>query len=212
MRRFDPRVHLPGIFTSFFRSAHWRIGRSEKVVYLTFDDGPIPEVTPWLLQFLKEAEVSATFFCVGENVMKYQWLYQSILDEGHSVGNHTFSHWQGFKHSNADYLANVEKARQYVRSNLFRPPHGLMKPSQYRQLKRKYQIVMWDVISCDYDRNLTPDQVFSNVKDFVRPGSIITFHDSLKAEKNLREALPRTVAWLRQQGYRFEVIPFNGQS
>ena len=208
MRRFDLRVHLPGFVTYFSRDIMWRLDKTDRVVYLTFDDGPIPELTPWVLEILREENIRATFFCVGENVMKYPWVYQSILDEGHSVGNHTFNHWQGMRHGNKQYLSNIEKAGQYIQSDLFRPPYGLLKYSQYRRLKQKYRIVMWDVISCDYDAGISPEKVFRNVIDFVRPGSIITFHDSIKAEKNLKESLSRSIRWMKEQGYRFEAIPF----
>jgi len=199
---------VPGFITSLFKSALWRLNETERIVYLTFDDGPVPEVTPWVLDVLREEGVKATFFCVGENVMKYPWIYQSILDEGHSVGNHTFSHWQGMKHGTHSYIGNIEKAGQYIDSDLFRPPHGLLKFSQFKLLKRRFKIVMWDVISCDYDARLSPERVFCNVTDFVRPGSIITFHDSIKAERNLKEALPRSIRWIKEQGYSFGAIPF----
>jgi peptidoglycan/xylan/chitin deacetylase (PgdA/CDA1 family) len=208
MKRFDPRVRLPGFITALYKSAVWRLPDTEKVVYLTFDDGPVPEVTPWVLDLLKQENIRATFFCVGENVMKYPELYSQVLADGHSVGNHTYNHWQGLKHNDENYFRNIEKAGEYVDSDLFRPPHGWLKMSQYRYLKKKYKIVMWDLITCDYDKRLTPEQVFRNVTDFVRPGSIITFHDSIKAEPNLTEALPRAIHWLKAQGYRFETISF----
>ena len=208
MKRFDPRVRLPGFITALYKSALWRLPETEKVVYLTFDDGPVPEVTPWVLDLLKQENIRATFFCVGENAMKYPEVYRRLLAEGHSVGNHTYNHWQGLKHGNESYFRNIEKAAEYIESDLFRPPHGWLKTAQYRYLKNKYKIVMWDLITCDYDRNLTPGQVFSNVTDFVRPGSIITFHDSIKARTNLMEALPRAISWLKDQGYRFETIPY----
>lgn len=208
MERFDPRVRLPMFVTALYKSAEWRMPDTEKVVYLTFDDGPIPEVTPWVLDFLKYENIQATFFCVGENVAKYPEVYQQVLDAGHSVGNHTYNHWQGLKHDDDEFFRNIEKAGEFIDSDLFRPPHGFMKTSQYRYLKSKYRIVMWDLVTCDYNRKLTPDQVFSNVTDFVRPGSIITFHDSIKAQPNLTDVLPRAVKWLREEGYRFERIPY----
>ena len=209
MKRFDPRVRLPGFITALYKSAVWRLPDAEKVVYLTFDDGPVPEVTPWVLDLLKKENIRATFFCVDENVMKHPEVYRRVLADGHAVGNHTYNHWQGLKHSDEDYFRNVEKAAEYIDSDLFRPPHGWLKTSQYRFLKKIYKIVMWDLISCDYDRQLTPNQVFRNVTDFVRPGSIITFHDSIKAQPNLTEALPRAIKWMKEQGYRFETISFN---
>ena len=209
MKRFDPRVRLPGFITTLYKSAVWRLPDAEKVVYLTFDDGPVPDVTPWVLDLLKKECIRATFFCVGENVMKHPEVYRRVLADGHAVGNHTYNHWQGLKHSDEDYFRNVEKAAEYIDSDLFRPPHGWLKTSQYRFLKKSYKIVMWDLISCDYDRQLTPNQVFRNVTDFVRPGSIITFHDSIKAQPNLTEVLPRAIKWMKEQGYRFEAISFN---
>jgi peptidoglycan-N-acetylglucosamine deacetylase len=208
MRRFDPRVHLPGFFTSFFKEAVWRFNETERVVYLTFDDGPVPEITPWVLKVLQEEDIRATFFCVGENVMKYPEVYQQILKDGHSVGNHTYNHWQGIRKKNQDFFSNIEKASGFIDSDLFRPPHGWMKSSQYHYLRRKFRIVMWDVISCDYDIQISPDRVFRNVTDFVRPGSILTFHDSLKAKHNLMKALPQAIFWMKDQGYRFEAIPY----
>jgi len=208
MRRFNLRVRLPGFITALFKEATWRMDKTRQVVYLTFDDGPIPEVTPWVLSLLRKENIRATFFCVGENVSRYPEVYQQILDDGHSVGNHTFNHWQGLKKSNREYFRNIEKAREYIDSDLFRPPHGWLKRSQYFFLKRKYQIVMWDVISCDYDRGLKPENVLRNITEFVRWGSIITFHDSLKAQRNLEEVLPISIRWMKEQGYRFEAIPY----
>ena len=208
MKRFNPRVRLPGFITSLYTSAVWRFSETERVVYLTFDDGPIPEVTPWVLDLLREEGIRATFFCVGENVMKYPEVYQQLLDDGHSVGNHTFNHWQGLKHTDKNYFRNVEKAKTYIDSDLFRPPHGWLKASQYRILKKKFRIIMWDLITCDYDSRLKPEKVFSNITEFVRPGSIITFHDSIKAKPNLTEVLPQAIRWMKEQGYRFEAIPY----
>lgn len=209
MKCFDPRVRLPGFFTSLFKNAVWRFDETDRVIYLTFDDGPIPEVTPWVLELLRKEDIKATFFCVGENVVTYPEVYQQILNDGHSVGNHTYNHWQGLKKGNPEYFNNIEKAGEYINSNLFRPPHGWLKPSQYNFLKNKFRIIMWDLISCDYDSRFSPRAVLGNIKDFVRPGSVITFHDSIKAWKNLERALPESIIWLKEQGYRFEAIPYN---
>lgn len=209
MMRFDPRVRLPGFVTALYKSAVWRFSETEPVVYLTFDDGPVPEVTPWVLDLLREEGIRATFFCVGENVMKYPEVYRQVLADGHSVGNHTYNHWQGLKHNDEEYFRNIEKAGEYIDSNLFRPPHGWLKTSQYRKLRNEFLIVMWDLITCDYDRRLNPEKVYRNVTDFVRPGSIITFHDSIKAQPNLTEVLPRAIRCMKEQGYRFEAISYN---
>lgn len=208
MRCYDPRVRLPGFFTSLFKSAVWRFNENDRIVYLTFDDGPIPEVTPWVLELLEKEEIKATFFCVGENVQKYPEVYRQIIENGHSVGNHTFSHFQGLKKDDQDFFRNIDLAGKYIDSDLFRPPHGWLKVSQYNYLKKKFRIIMWDLISCDYDRRISPESVLKNVTGFVRPGSIITFHDSVKAENNLRKALPLSIRWMKEQGYRFEAIPY----
>ena len=200
---------MPVLLQHLFPSLIWRMPAQEKTLYLTFDDGPIPEVTPWVLDLLRKENIKATFFCVGENVMRYPEVYQQVLDDGHSVGNHTYNHWQGLKHSDRDYFRNIEKAGEYIESDLFRPPHGWLKTSQYRFLKNKFRIIMWDLITCDYDKRFSPEQVFRNVTDFVRPGSIITFHDSIKAQPNLTVVLPQAIRWMKEQGYRFEAIPYN---
>jgi peptidoglycan/xylan/chitin deacetylase (PgdA/CDA1 family) len=208
MKHFDPRVRLPGFITSLFKDAIWRFDEPGQIVYLTFDDGPIPDVTPWILELLEKEDIKATFFCVGENVSNFPELYKQILDGGHSVGNHTYNHLQGLKNDNQNFIRNIEKAGLYIDSDLFRPPHGFMKSSQYKYLKEKFSIVMWDLVSCDYDSRLKPEKVLKNVKNFVRPGSILTFHDSKKAKKNLIKALPLSIKWMKEQGYSFETIPY----
>lgn len=205
---YDLRVRLPRFFTALFKNAVWRMDEQKRVVYLTFDDGPIPGVTPWVLDLLEKEGIKATFFCVGENVKKYPGIYQQILKAGHSVGNHTFNHLQGIKHTDQHYFRNIEWAGNYIDSDLFRPPHGLMKPSQYNFLKSRYKVIMWDLISCDYDKSLTDEKVYRNVVDYVRAGSIVTFHDSEKARTNIMEALPKAIKWMKMQGYRFEAIPY----
>ena len=206
---FDLRVRLPDFLTSLFKEAVWRFDATKPVVYLTFDDGPIPEVTPWVLRILKDENIRATFFCVGENVVKYPEIYQQILDDDHSVGNHTHNHCQGFRKTNQDFFSNIEKASGFIDSDLFRPPHGWMKRSQYQHLKKQFRIIMWDLISCDYDASIKPERVLRNVTNFVRPGSILTFHDSIKAKQNLEKALPPAIRFMKEQGYRFEAIPYS---
>ena len=154
---------------------------NEKAVYLTFDDGPIPESTPWLIETLDKYNVKATFFMVGDNVRKYPELLELIKSHGHRLGNHTFNHIGGLKVWSWQYLWNANKADRLIQSNLFRPPHGWMKPLQYARLRRHYTIIMWDLVTRDYSNLLTADDVFENVKRYARNGSIITFHDSLKS-------------------------------
>ena len=198
----QPAVYLRWLYPR----ALWRMDHREKVVYLTFDDGPIPESTPFILETLKRYDIKATFFMVGDNVRKHTELYKQVLDEGHQVGNHTHNHISGFRHTLRDYSYNVEKANAYIRSHLFRPPHGWMRLAQYALLSRKYKVVMWDVVTRDYSKWMTAQDVVNNVKRYTRPGSIITFHDSLKSIEKLRTALPASIEWLQQQGYRFGVI------
>ena len=180
--------------------------RHEKAVYLTFDDGPIPESTPFILETLRHYDIKATFFMVGDNVRKYPELYQQILADGHQVGNHTHNHISGFRHSLHEYSYNVEKANAYIKSHLFRPPHGWMRLAQYALLSRKYRVVMWDVVTRDYSKWMTAPDVVNNVRRYVRPGSIVTFHDSLKSIEKLQTALPESIEWLRSEGYEFRLL------
>lgn len=186
--------------------ALWRMDKDERAVYLTFDDGPIPESTPFILETLATYDVRATFFMVGENVKKYPHLYDQIVAAGHRVGNHTFNHLGGFKHSIRTYCENTEMADQLIHSNLFRPPHGWMRLSQYAWLSRKYKVVMWDLVTRDYSKWMTGEDVLNNVKEYTRNGSIITFHDSLKSIGKLHFALPRSIEWLKEQGYEFKTF------
>lgn len=197
----------PRLYRSLYSKTLWRLPiTGEKVVYLTFDDGPIPEITPWVLDLLDKYNIKATFFCVGDNVRKYPKVYAEVLRRGHRVGNHTFNHLQGIKTWTKDFVKNADLAKEYIQSDLFRPPHGHMRFPQYWALKKKYQIVMWDVVTRDYSKRMTPTDVFNNVKKYTRDGSIIVFHDSLKAERNMKEALPQSIEWLMAEGYSFKLL------
>jgi len=191
-----------------FPEAIWRIKRRcVKAVYLTFDDGPIPEVTPWVLDLLDSYEVKATFFMVGDNVRRNPELFEEIKRRGHSYGNHTMHHLQGFKEERRKYMRDITEADMLINSPLFRPPHGIIRWSQAKAIKSHYNIVMYDLVTRDYSKVLTPERVLDNVKRYARNGSIIVFHDSLKAERNMRWALPRAIEWLRQEGYEFHTLP-----
>jgi peptidoglycan/xylan/chitin deacetylase (PgdA/CDA1 family) len=189
-----------------FRSITWRITTNEKVIYLTFDDGPIPEVTPWVLETLAAFDAKATFFCIGDNVRKYPDIYKQLLKNGHRVGNHTFNHLNGWRTWDKNYLANIEKCSQYVTSTLFRPPYGKLKPSQTRQIRKQYQVVLWDVLSGDFDAEITSEVCLHHVIDNATKGSIVVFHDSLKAEKHLRFVLPKVLEFYKGKGFRFDVL------
>lgn len=196
----------PLLYRLLFPEAVWRIKkRKRKVAYLTFDDGPIPEVTPWVLDTLDRYGVKATFFFVGDNVRKYPELYEEVKRRGHSYGNHTMHHLQGFKTPRIRYMRDITEADGLIDSSLFRPPHGLLRWSQAKAIKKHYNIVMYDLVTRDYSIKMTPDEVFRNVRRYARNGSIIVFHDSLKAERNMKEVLPRAIEWLQNEGY--ELLP-----
>lgn len=196
----------PKLIRWMYPQAIWRMNPKEKAVYLTFDDGPIPQMTPWVLDVLDKYNIKATFFLVGDNVRKHPKEFEMLKARGHRLGNHTFNHIRGFEWLTKNYLANTEKANELIQTDLFRPPHGHMRWLQYELLRRKYKIIMWDLVTRDYSKHLNGEQVFEKVKKYVRNGSIITFHDSIKSEKNTKYALPRSIEWLLEQGYEFKVF------
>lgn len=198
----------PVLYRILFPEAIWRIKRKKHhAVYLTFDDGPIPEVTPWVLDTLDKYGVKATFFMVGDNARRHPWLVEEIKRRGHSYGNHTMHHLQGFKVTSMRYMRDITEANEYIESSLFRPPHGLMRWSQAKAIKAHYNIVMYDLVTRDYSKRLNGYDVLANVKRYTRNGSIIVFHDSLKAERNLRFVLPQAIEWLKSEGYEILPIP-----
>ncbi len=189
-----------------YKNSFWRIPTRPKGVYLTFDDGPTPAVTPWVLDVLEHYGVKATFFCVGDNVARYRSIFEEIKACGHGVGNHTMNHINAIKYRRKAYLANVEKANVLIRSSLFRPPHGWLRWGQARLLQKKYKLVMWDLVTRDYSNRLNPTEVIGNVRKYVRNGSIITFHDTTKSWHNLEQALPASIEWMLGQGYQFHLL------
>lgn len=198
----------PLLYRLLFPEAVWRLKRKKKrVAYLTFDDGPVPEVTPWVLDVLDQYDVKATFFMVGDNARRYPWLLDEIKRRGHSYGNHTMHHLQGFKVPSWCYLRDITEANELIDSPLFRPPHGIMRWGQAKVIKEHYNLMMYDLVTRDYSKKIDGERVLSNVKRLTRNGSIIVFHDSLKAERNLRAALPRAIEWLKEQGYELHPLP-----
>ena len=193
-------------YRMLFPETVWRIPMKHKAVFLTFDDGPIPEVTPWVLDLLDHYGIKATFFCVGDNVRKHPETFRMVVERGHSVGNHTMHHLQGAKVTTARYVADIMEAHALIDSPLFRPP-GLIRWKQAAAIKDNMRIIMYDLVTRDYSKKLTGEQVLDNVRRYVRNGSIIVFHDSLKSESNLRYALPRAIEWLKENGYQFLPIP-----
>lgn len=183
---------------------------SEPAVYITFDDGPHPTATPFALDLLKKYDAAATFFCVGNNVVRYPDIYEQILKEGHAAGNHTFDHVNGWKTADDAYLQNIEHAAQNINSRLFRPPYGRITSSQVRKLKSNdpaWKICMWNVLSADFDKEITPQQCLDNVLKYIRPGSIIVFHDSEKAWDRMSFALPGVLEYCRQQNWKMRALP-----
>ena len=198
----------PFFYRLLFTEAIWRIlQRGKKVVYLTFDDGPIPEETPWVLDVLDRYGVKATFFMVGDNVRRYPELFEEVKRRGHSYGNHTMHHLQGLKVDAKTFFRDITKADRLIGSILFRPPHGIISPLQTSLIKRHYNIIMYDLVTRDYSKRVSGEEVLDNVKRYARNGSIIVFHDSKKAHVNMRYALPRAIEWLKEQGYEFLPLP-----
>lgn len=206
-------VKSPWILRKTFPAYTWKIETQEPVVYLTFDDGPHPEITGFVLDELKQYQAKATFFCIGNNVAKYPETYKRILFEGHRVGNHSFSHLNGWKTNDKKYLDDVLKAREYINSDLYRPPYGKITGFQARLLSKintsehaLFRIIMWDVLSGDFDLKVTAEKCETNVTSNLSKGSIITFHDSEKAFPRLSKALPAVLRVIAEKGYRMEAI------
>jgi peptidoglycan/xylan/chitin deacetylase (PgdA/CDA1 family) len=184
----------------------WRVPTKEHEVFLTFDDGPVPEVTPLVLSILKRYNVKATFFCVGENVQKHPEVFGLIVKDGHAIGNHTFHHVKAWKTDYNSYLSEVEQCNQLVNSSLFRPPHGQINRKIARQLGKAYRIIMWSALTGDYDKKLSRDRCLKNAIKNTRPGSIVVFHDSLKARERMEYALPLYIEYCLKEGYSFNVL------
>ena len=209
----------PGVVKSLFPNFVWSINTSEKTIYLTFDDGPTPAITDWVLTTLKAFNAKATFFCIGNNIEKHPDIFQRIFSQGHTIGNHTQNHLKGWKHSTKKYINDIEKTevliRKYSKENkqkpntktLFRPPYGKLKLKQAKALQKlNYCIVLWDVLSFDWDSSVSEEKCLSNVKTNAKEGSIIVFHDSVKGFKNLKYTLPKTLKYFSEKGYAFKAL------
>ncbi|HWB63284.1 MAG TPA: polysaccharide deacetylase family protein [Chitinophagales bacterium] len=204
----------PALFRILYKDCTWKVDTTEKKIFLTFDDGPIPGVTPFVLDQLKKHQAKATFFCIGKNIKANPAIYKRIIKEGHRIGNHTFDHFNGWNHINKNYYTNIDKCSRVLNGLktpknkdgklLFRPPYGKLKPSQYKALKSKLNIVMWDVLTFDFDTQKTKEQVLKTALKYTEPGSIIVFHDSLKARPRLEYALPKVLEHFSAKGYKFD--------
>jgi peptidoglycan/xylan/chitin deacetylase (PgdA/CDA1 family) len=206
-------VKTNALIKKVFSKYCWDIPNDEKKIYLTFDDGPTPQVTDWVLAELKKYNAKATFFCIGKNIDSNPELFQKIKNENHSIGNHTMNHVNGWKSDTYDYIGNVKKcaeilSQKYIsKSLLFRPPYGKIKKKQSKILRQLgYKIVMWDVLSADFDQTISPEECLKNVIKNVRSGSVIVFHDSIKASQNLKFALPRALHFLKEKGFVFDTL------
>lgn len=215
-------IKSPLLLKWYYPSLLWNKSRTEKVIYLTFDDGPIPNVTDFVLKTLKAFNAKATFFCIGDNIVKHPEVYARVINDGHAIGNHTFNHLKGWKTDNETYIENTLKCQELTRTHLFRPPYGRIKKSQVKslqslvlktqsdsRLKTKdsgLNIVMWDVLSGDFDINLSPEKCFQNVIKHTENGSIVVFHDSLKAFDRLEFTLPRVLKYFSDKGFTFSML------
>ncbi len=199
----------PALVSRYFKHYVWDKPNTENQIYLTFDDGPIPEVTPWVLDVLNQYQIPATFFCVGENISKHPEIFKEVLKQSHSIGNHTYNHLKGWKTTTENYLENIQKTQKAiaefdVNTSLFRPPYGKMTSTQSKAiLNLGYDVVMWSVLSKDYSSNLSAQRVYDNIINNTSSGSIIVCHDNIKSYKNLQKVLPKTIETLLENGFRF---------
>ncbi|MFW5886214.1 MAG: polysaccharide deacetylase family protein [Bacteroidota bacterium] len=185
----------------------WEVPVNKKKLFLTFDDGPIPGITHWVLDLLSKYNAKATFFCIGRNVERNQKLFEDILNEKHSVGNHSYSHVRGLFKNEKQFLEDIELANEYINSPLFRPPHGRISRKEINVLSKKYKIIMWDVLSNDFNPKISAHRCYKKVVKCSKPGSIILFHDSCKAEKNMKISLENSLKYFQDEGYMFESLP-----
>jgi peptidoglycan/xylan/chitin deacetylase (PgdA/CDA1 family) len=210
-------IKTNSLIKRIFPNYIWDIPNMENKIYLTFDDGPTPEITSWVLDILKEHQIKATFFCIGKNIEKNPALFNKIIDDGHTIGNHTFNHLNGWNTPIEEYLDNIDLCKSKISkykskilnlpTPLFRPPYGKIKTTQSKKLRQLgYKIIMWDVLSADFDQSITPEKCLENVLQNTRSGSVIVFHDSIKAFKNLEYTLPKSIAILKQKGFEFDII------
>lgn len=200
-------ARTPNWVSALHPKAIFRIKTEVNGVFLSFDDGPVPGVTDWVLDRLAEHQAKATFFCLGKQVEKHPDLYQRILDEGHRVGNHSYSHPNGWKTKSSEYLKDFQRASSFIDSDLARAPYGRMKPKQLKKLSKDYRVIFWDVLAADYSDKLGPKEVVHRVSSSVRPGSIVVLHDSLKAENNLKGALTEILDFLTKNEYQMLPLP-----
>lgn len=210
MRKIMFKYRIPQIVRWIYPNYTWKVKTQSKVVYFTFDDGPHPAITPWVLELLKQYQAKATFFVVGENITKFPETFQQILKEGHAVGNHTYNHLKGWKTENNDYIHNFLLCQELTQTHLFRPPYGRIKKQQAKAILKTHQIIMWDRLSRDYEDHLNIEESLQAMKVLPAEGAIFVFHDSEKAFNNLKVLLPELLSYFTNNGYRFE--PLNSRN
>jgi peptidoglycan/xylan/chitin deacetylase (PgdA/CDA1 family) len=196
-------VKTPKIVQQFFPSIIWKKKTTNKKIWLTFDDGPDKEITVFLLNLLKKLKIHATFFLIGEQVVKYPELTKKIIEDGHVIGNHSYSHLNGLLISNKTYYNDIDRAQKIVNSNIFRPPYGKISPIQLRTLKKKFKIIMWDVLSWDFKKNISSEKIYNNVINNTKKGSIIVFHNNIKSYQTIKRNLEKILVKLKEEGYSF---------
>ena len=196
-------VKTPSLTKYLFPSLVWKKNTDQKKIWITFDDGPNEKVTPYLINVLEKFDIKATFFIIGNQAKKYPELVKLIINNGHKIGNHSFSHLNGFSTNNNKYLEDVEQAKKYIDSDIFRPPYGKITPFQIKNLKKDFKIIMWDIMSWDFKENIYPNKIYKNVIDNVENGSIILFHNNLKSYNNLKNSLEIILEKLKEKGYQF---------
>ncbi|TAE89934.1 MAG: polysaccharide deacetylase family protein [Bacteroidetes bacterium] len=194
---------IPALFPLVAPSLTWKVNTADKALYITFDDGPHPKITPKVLDILDEYQIKATFFCVGENVKKYPDTFKDVISRGHAIGNHTYNHLSGYTTPNDTYYQNIEEAAKHIDSKLFRPPYGRITPRQIAHLKQQYKIVMWSILTRDYEEHLNLERAKANLIKEIKPGDVIVFHDSEKAEKNMFALLPPILEHFKKLHYSF---------
>jgi|TARA_B110000438_G_scaffold63623_2_gene64121 peptidoglycan/xylan/chitin deacetylase (PgdA/CDA1 family) len=199
-------VKTPKIVQHVFPSIIWKKKTTKKKIWLTFDDGPDKKITVFLLNLLKKLKIHATFFLIGEQIVKYPELTKKIIEDGHVIGNHSYSHLNGLLTSNKTYYNDIDRAQKIVNSNIFRPPYGKISPIQLRTLKVKYKIIMWDVLSWDFKKNISSEKIYNNVINNTQKGSIIVFHNNIKSYQTITENLEKILVKLKEEGYRFSTI------
>lgn len=197
---------VPKLLQNLFPHIIWRVNGTKKQVFLTFDDGPTPNITPFILNLLNEYQAKATFFCIGEQVKKYPQQFQMIIDGGHAVGNHTFSHPKGWQTNTENYLQDVARCAEVFQSQLFRPPYGQLTPKQYKTLKKQYKIVIWEIMNGDFSAETSSDDCLKTVTKNISAGSVIVLHDKERIAEKIKDYLPKLMEFLSKEGYEFGVL------